>query len=260
MTVALIRPRSAKASPGSPGARAASSTASRTATVARSATWASTTTATPTNSMPSRSAPPSVAPSAPPTATGSTNGPTSGVLAGRDQDGLTGPQAGDVRNALRGLLACGHAQLMDLAPAERAKCSEQLGLASRTAPKIDAIPAEKRAYYDAVAAAYAKANAPPGNAPRWLAGKPTAGLLADRGGLTIPLVGCEMKFGVPRGYKTYHDVPPHALKLAKLGSLSCFVPPPSGRGFEESGVETPASLRERTDDAAHMKALDAPKP
>ena len=149
---------------------------------------------------------------------------------------------------------------MNLTSAERAKCSEALGLASRTAPRVDPIPAEKRAYYDAVADAYAKAHAPPGNAPRWLVGKPASGVLADRGGLTIPLVGCEMKFGVPRGYKTYHDVPPHALKLAKLGSLSCFVPPPSGRGFEESGVQAPASLRERTDDAAHMKALDAPKP
>ena len=166
--------------------------------------------------------------------------------------------AGDVTGLLRGLLGCSHAQTMDLTPAERARCAERLGLASRTAPRIDPIPAEKRASYDAVAAAYARTNAPPGNAPSWFAGAPRAGLLADRGGLTIPLPVCGMRFGVPRGWKSYHDLPPHALKLARFGPLKCFVPPPAGRGFEESGVEAPASLRERADDAAHMKALDAP--
>ena len=148
---------------------------------------------------------------------------------------------------------------MDLSPAERTRCAERLGLAARTAPKVDAIPAEKRAYYDAVAAAYTDARAPPSNAPRWAVNGARTDLLADKGGLWIPMVTCATKFGAPRGWKSYHDVPPHSLKVGKLGGLPCFIAPPQGRGTEESGVEAPASLRERTDDAAHMKALDPPR-
>ena len=161
---------------------------------------------------------------------------------------------------LRGLLACTHAGVLDLSPSEKARCAERLGLASRTAPRVETIPAAKRAYYDAVAKAYAGKHAASGNAPAWPAGPPASEVLADRGGLTIPFAACGMKFGVPRGWKEHHELPPHALKLAKLGPLMCFVAPPSGRGFEESAIRDPASLKEQADDAAHMEALDPPQP
>ena len=162
--------------------------------------------------------------------------------------------------ALRGLLGCAHEGALDLTAGEKARCAARLGVALRYPPPVDPVPTEKRAYYDAVAKAYADKHAPPGNAPSWFVGRPSAaaGVFADRGGLTIPFAACALKFSAPRGWKTYHELPPHALKLAKLGPLKCFVPPPSGRGFEESSVQDPASLRERTDDAAHMRALDPP--
>lgn len=207
-------------------------------------------------------APPPRTTPAPPPPTGSA-GPAAGVQGTEAPAGAAagvGPAAGDLRGLLREALGCAHAQMMDLSPTERARCAERLGLASRTAPRFDPIPAEKRAYYDAVAKAYAEGRAPPGGVPTGFAGAPRTGVLADKGGLYIPLPVCAMRFGAPRGWKSYHDVPPHSLRLGKLGPLPCFIAPPSGRGFEESGVETPASLRERTDDAAHMKALDPPKP
>ena len=200
------------------------------------------------------------APATPSTAPGAASGsaPAAGP-AGRAPGGADGSTAG-VQAALRGLLGCAHAAAMDLTSAEKAGCAERLGLASRTAPRVDPIPAEKRAYYDAAAAAYASARAPPSNGQPRLNGDRPTNLLADKGGFMLPLAACSMRFGVPRGWKSYHDLPPHALKLAQLGPLKCFTLPPSGRGFEESTVEAAASLREQTDDAAHMKALDAPPP
>ena len=70
-------------------------------------------------------------------------------------------------------------------------------------PRIDSIPAEKRAYYDAVAAAYdQQAHGPP------MAGR-------------LPGIACGGK-------------PPHSLKI---GPMPCYVTPPQGFLTEESGTD-----------------------
>ena len=253
--VRLSRPPASAGAEGAPRSRRVARSTALTATTEARRTTA------PAQPAPSTAiAPPPVAkPSPTPPSLSKAPAPGAQGPPAAAEGGGAGLTAGDLRGLLRGALGCDHAQLMDLSPAERARCAERLGLASRTAPRIDPIPAEKRAYYDAVADAYAKARAPPGNAPRMFGAAPGRTALDDRGGLMIPMPVCAMKFGIPRGYKSYHDVPPHALKLGKLGPIPCFIPPPQGRWTEESGVEAPASLRERTDDAAHMKALDPPK-
>ena len=146
---------------------------------------------------------------------------------------------------------------MDLSASERARCAERLGLALRTAPRVDAIPAEKRAYYDAVAATYAQPRAPPGDAPSGFAGVPRSDLLANKGGVYIPVPRCVMPLAVPTAWKAFHEAPPHGLKLGGVGRLNCFAPPPSGRFFEEldSASARPPARTPRS--AAHLNALDA---
>lgn len=72
-----------------------------------------------------------------------------------------------------------------------------------SAPRIDSIPAEKRAYYDAVAAAYDQQSH----------GPPMAGRLPG------PVCGGK---------------PPHSLKI---GPLPCYIAPPQGFLTEESGLD-----------------------
>ena len=238
------RPRSPAETPA---AAAAANTAPRTAT--RSAS-----TLTPAAPPPPS---PAVAPSlplppppAPSTGSGSGPPPSGAGAAGM---GAGAGVSGDMRGALRGLLGCAPGDPLRLSPGERARCDQRLGEVARTAPRVDPIPTEKRAYYDAVAAAYAAVREGGGTPGRVPVGPP--GPQRGQVNLYIPAVGCLMRFGAPRGWKSYHDRPPHSLKL---GRLPCFITPPQAAGTEESGVEATASLRERADDAAHMKALDVP--
>ncbi len=169
-----------------------------------------------------------------------------------------GDAAGDAARALaRGTVGCGAAEWLHLTADERDHCNAEFVHGMRTL-KPDAIPAAKRAYYDAVVAAYAKMHAPMpmseanladshGVQERWHAPE----------GSHIPGFGCGAPFGKPRGWKTYANrkTPPHALKL---GALPCFITPPSGFGTEEADVPPPASLREQQDDAAHAAKYAPP--
>ena len=83
-----------------------------------------------------------------------------------------------------------------------------------SAPRVDVIPGEKRAYYDAVAAAYAQQSH----------GPPMAGLQ--------PGVGCSIKFSGLTIIKS--KPPPNSLHLGP-----CFIAPPQGFLTEESGVAPP---------------------
>ena len=158
----------------------------------------------------------------------------------------------------RTTVGCDHQGWLHLTAAERDRCDKPLLEGMRSGTKVDPIPAAKRAYYDQVQAAYAKMHEP---APMNLAASTTdsKGLEPQwraAAGAHMPGLGCAIKFGIPRGYKSYHDGPPHSLKL---GPLPCFVAPPSGLATEEADVETPASRREQEDDAAHA-AKYAPLP
>ncbi len=85
-----------------------------------------------------------------------------------------------------------------------ARLAQRLAALS-TAPHVDNIPAEKRAYYDAVAAAY----------DQQAHGPPMAGHL--------PGIGCSTG-----------KAPPNSLKLGP-----CFISPPQGFLTEESGIPKP---------------------
>lgn len=198
---------------------------------------------------PSAVAIPAPAPAAPPHAAGAS---ARGSPVGQGGEG-------DLSGLLRAALGCANRDFSHLTDAERTRCDRGFATAARTATKVDAIPPEKRAYYDAVVKAYEKMHAPaPLSTPhfgdnfgldeRW-AGPP---------GAHAPGFGCKIAIGpIPRGAKSYHDKPPHSLKL---GRLPCFITPPSGFATEEADVQAPASLRERTDDAAHAAQFDVPKP
>lgn len=83
----------------------------------------------------------------------------------------------------------------------------------KAVPRIDIMPAEKRAYYDAVAQAY----------DQQTHGPPMAGRL--------PGPACGLRF---LGKKP--ATPPHSLKL---GPLPCVILPPQGFLTEESGIAPP---------------------
>ncbi len=171
---------------------------------------------------------------------------------------LPGAEAGgDFKGFLRAGVGCAHRDGVGLTHAEREACDQKAGEVAKAAPTIDKIAPEKRAYFDAVNEAYEKARAP---APV------VSYVVGPYGGIakvwTLPPgvkpigFGCKIALGgVPRGYKSYHDKPPHSLKL---GKLPCFITPPSGAFTEEADVEAPPSQREREDDAKHMRDLDPP--
>lgn len=215
---------------------------------------------------PERSVPqglPPAVPNAPPAPAPAASGvagppaPDVAAAAGQGRDWRVKPEGGDVHGLVHEAIGCGHVQHLKLTSAEQAACDRKFAsLRGIETPHVDLIPAEKRAYYDSVAAAYAKVREGGGSPGRLPVGPKPPALLADKGGgLYIPGVGCAIRFSVPRGWKSYHDRPPHS---AKLGALPCFITPPQALGTEESAVQVPASLRERTEDAAHMKALDSP--
>ncbi len=167
---------------------------------------------------------------------------------------------GDALRAIGALFAC-HGGGGGLDPASRARCEAGRLRAARDAPRVDGVPAEKRATYDQVVAAYAKMHegAPVALTPPLGARFSNLGVQerwVGAAGAHPPGVGCKVLLGRPRGWKSYHDAPPHSLKL---GRLPCFITPPSGQFTEEADVAPTASLRERTDDDAHG-ARYAPPP
>jgi hypothetical protein len=103
--------------------------------------------------------------------------------------------------------------------------------------KVDSIPPEKRAYYDAVQKAYQDIRHY-GTPDTVLTHLPGAEGMADAR-ISImpghpPGPGCGMTFGGPRGAKP-QGPPPHSLHF-KLGPLTCVLTPPQGVLTEESAT------------------------
>lgn len=154
--------------------------------------------------------------------------------------------AQDGRGAMRGYgratIGCDAADFVRLSQAERDRCNQRFGEEAHKAPgPIDTIPAEKRAYYDAVAAAYRDLHTyktPTGREPVF--GTGAAGALADPV-TKMPgqhaAVGCGMSFGGPRGGKGAKAKPPGL--WMKVGPLLCGVSPPSGFLTEEANIPKP---------------------
>ncbi|MBU1376967.1 MAG: hypothetical protein KKE02_19045 [Alphaproteobacteria bacterium] len=149
--------------------------------------------------------------------------------------------------ALRGSrVGCANATL--LSDKERERCQDRLEQGSKLAKYIPTpIPAERRAYYDAIA----KAKEPPKasnvvqTAGRQLVPQAgLSGLLASEGSATramggsAPGFGCALAFGGPKGMGGW-KTPPHGLKL---GPLPCFVTPPSGPLSPEALIRNPDTV------------------
>jgi hypothetical protein len=127
-------------------------------------------------------------------------------------DGGPNPGAapGNLAKVLRGgLLGCANADAIGLNEKEREGCRQRLAAGAGEAAYLSAVPAEKLAYYDAVA----KANAD------WL---------SDRNEGHVPYIKCT--FGPGKA-----QVPGHALKAGP-----CFLDPPVGSLDIDADVPPPA--------------------
>ena len=114
-----------------------------------------------------------VAPPAPPS-TASASIPAAGAKAGvaqgaggagsgRSPANYPGDEERDgVRTFLRATVGCSHEEYLHLNAAERANCDRRVGKDARAVANLnlDALPSEKRAYYDAVRDAYAATHDP----------------------------------------------------------------------------------------------------
>jgi hypothetical protein len=124
-----------------------------------------------------------------------------------------------------------------LAPEEKERCLERYGMNARKGPAfIDPIPQEKRAYYDAVQAAYQAAADP---AHPFIRG-PTGEVEPWGNG---PGVGCGMKFGGPP-QKPDHRSLTDRIKaeggiLVNVGPLRCGLILPQGSLTPELKIPTP---------------------
>jgi hypothetical protein len=149
--------------------------------------------------------------------------------------------------ALRGSrVGCANPSL--LSEAERERCQDRLEQGSKLAKYIPTpIPAERRAYYDAIV----KAKEPPKASNvvqtagrQFVPQAGLSGLLAAEGSATrsmggsAPGFGCALAFGGPKGTGGWKK-PPHGLKL---GPLPCFVTPPSGPLSPEANIRNPDTV------------------
>jgi len=157
------------------------------------------------------------------TASASADGGTPATAAAaRNQDA--------VRRALHAALACASSNAQNLDAVGRAACGKRLSDAAAAIgdARVDTIPPEKRAYYDAVQKAYQDFRAFP-TPDTTLTHLPGAQGMADQRLAAMPghppAVGCRMPFGGQPGAKPA-GAPPHSLHF-NLGPLTCFAAPPS---------------------------------
>jgi hypothetical protein len=142
-----------------------------------------------------------------------------------------------VRGALRAGLGCAAGPSTTLTPEEKERCLERYGQNARKGPAfIDPIPEEKRAYYDAVQAAYQAARDP---AHPFIKGPD--GEVRPWG--HFPGVGCGMKFGGPP-QKPNHNSLTDNIKaeggvFMNVGPLRCGLALPQGVLTPELGIPTP---------------------
>jgi hypothetical protein len=143
--------------------------------------------------------------------------------------------------ALRGgRVGCANPTL--LTEAEQLHCQDRLEQGSKLAKYIPTpIPAERRAYYDAVAKAkqpfYVDPRRPgehPVPSPK-VAGSSLAALQSANEKVRVPLAGCKLAFGGPKGTGGWRR-PPNSLKL---GPLPCYVSPPAGSLSPDAHIQNP---------------------
>ncbi len=158
---------------------------------------------------------------------------------GAPADAAAGGNQDAVRRALSAALACAPSNTQDLDAEGRAACGKRLrdAAAAMGDAKVDTIPREKRAYYDAVQKAYQDIRhyQTPDTALTHLPG--AEGMYDQRQAAIYghpPVAGCGLKFGGPPGAKPA-GAPPHSL-FFKLGPVICGVAPPQGVLTEESAT------------------------
>jgi hypothetical protein len=108
-------------------------------------------------------APPSTASASIPAQGGKTGQAVGGAAGGRAPANYPGDEERDgVRSFLRATVGCSHEEYLHLNAAERANCDKRVGKDARAFANvnIDALPADKRAYYDAVQQAYQSTHDP----------------------------------------------------------------------------------------------------
>jgi len=151
--------------------------------------------------------------------------------------GPTGPSAGGdlgqgVQGALRSRIGC-DALTTHLTAEEKDRCSQRFGQEALKGPRfIDPIPEEKRAYYDAVQAAYQASRDPQhpffkdanGNIQSW--GHP-------------PAVGCTFKRHFKPGASMSDKIKATGMIGVPIGPLSCGLALPQGSMTPELGIPTP---------------------
>jgi hypothetical protein len=137
-------------------------------------------------------------------------------------------------------VGCANPQL--LSEAERARCERRLADGAQQAKYIPTpLPAERRAYYDAIAKAKAHDPTPAPMQP-WKTPGPTAGgntslaaVVMKNEKFNIPLVSCHIRLGPGGGA----EHPAHTLKL---GPLPCVIAPPQGPLTVEVGIRNPDTV------------------
>jgi hypothetical protein len=139
-----------------------------------------------------------------------------------------------LRTSLGALLACQPERLKDLPPIQREACQKTVVETAKTAQQLDPIPADKRGYFDKVAAAYEARHAP---TPVALAAPPcpTCERWAPPPGAHAPSIGCSIPFGAPPGWKPVRRKRPHSVTLGP-----CSIGPPQGFLTEEADIPSAA--------------------
>jgi hypothetical protein len=137
------------------------------------------------------------------------------------------------QGALRAGIGCDLAYTVHLTAEERDRCNQHLAEEAKRGPSyIDAIPPEKRAYYDAVQAAYQAARDPA--APLY---KDANGNIRSWGG--PPAAGCAFRRHYRPGATLSDKIKATGMIGVPIGPLSCGLKLPQGSMTPELGIPTP---------------------
>jgi hypothetical protein len=138
-----------------------------------------------------------------------------------------------VRAALRSRVGCDYGQTANLTPDERDRCNQHAAQTAKLGPNyIDAIPPEKRAYYDAVQAAYLASRNP--SAPFY---RDANGNIRTWGG--PPAVGCTLRQHFRPGASVSDKIKATGMIAVPVGPLSCGLQLPQGSMTPELAIPTP---------------------
>ncbi len=165
----------------------------------------------------------------------STTPPTSVAQGGSIQGASPSQSAtvGDaVRAALRGGVGCDLGQLAHLTQDEQDRCNQRAAVVAKAVPKFDTIPQEKRAYYDAVQAAYQASRRP--DAPLY---RDANGNIASWG--HPPGVGCGFRQRFRPGSSMSDKIKATGMIGVPIGPFSCGLALPQGSLTPEIGIPTP---------------------